>query len=72
MITQAYSVLGQIEGRRKTYLELRSTDFSSKLSLTCRGKVKFYKNVHHPIPTGGNREHPAANFQSKSVSFPFH
>ena len=43
---------------------------SSKLSLTCGGNVNHYKNVHHPIPTCGNREHPD-NFQNKSVSSPF-
>ena len=42
----------------------------SKLSLTCGGNVNHYKNVHHPIPTCGNREHPG-NFQNKLVSSPF-
>ena len=34
------------------------------------GNIKYYKIVHHPIPTGGNREHPG-NFQNKSVSSAF-
>ena len=33
------------------------------------GIVNYYKSVHHPIPTRGNREHPA-NFQNKSVRSP--
>ena len=33
------------------------------------GIVNYYKIVHHPIPTRGNKEHPA-NFQNKSVSSP--
>ena len=47
-----------------------SIDLSSELSLTYGGNVNFYKSVHHPIPTRGNREHPG-NFQNKSVSSPF-
>ena len=31
---------------------------SYKLSLTCGGNVNYYKIIHHPIPTHGNREHP--------------
>ena len=39
----------------------------SDLSLTCGGNVNYYKSVHHPIRTRGNREH-RGNFQNKSVS----
>ena len=42
----------------------------SKLTLTGGSNVNYYKSVYHPIPTGGNREHPA-NFQNKSQSSPF-
>ena len=41
-----------------------------KLSLGGGGNVSYYKSVHHPIPTQGNREHPG-NFPKKSVSSPF-
>ena len=54
------------------FLEWKSIDLSSKsidLSLTCKGNVNYYKIVHHPITTRGNREHPG-NFQDKSVSSP--
>ena len=61
-----YSVPGQTEDRRKTFLGWTSIDLSSKLSLTCGGNVNYYKSVHHPIPTPRNREHPG-NFQKKSV-----
>ena len=27
-------------------------------SLTCGDNFNYYKNVHHNIPTRGNREHP--------------
>ena len=47
-----------------------SIDLFSKLFLTCGGNVNYYKSVHHPIPTRGNREHPR-NSQNKSVSSPF-
>ena len=30
-------------------------DFSFKLSLSCVGNVNYYKSIHHPIPTRGNR-----------------
>ena len=56
--------------RGKAFLKwTRSIDLSSKLSLTYRGNVNYYKSVQHPIPTlpGGNREHPG-NFQNKSVN----
>ena len=65
-----YSVLGQTKGGRKAFLEWKSLDLSSKLSLTYGGNVNYYKSFHHPIPTRGNRKHPV-NFQNKSVSFPF-
>ena len=70
MSTQVYSVPGQIERRRKVFLEWKSIGLSSKLSLTCRGNVNYYKSVHHPISTRGNREHPG-NFQNKSIRSPF-
>ena len=45
-------------------------DLSSKLSLTCGDNVNYYKSIHHPIPTRGNREH-LGSFQNKSVSSSF-
>ena len=38
--------------------------------MKCGSNVNYYKSVHHPIPTRGNREHPR-NSQNKSVSSPF-
>ena len=70
MSAQVFSVPDQTEGRRKAFLEWKSIDLSSKLSLTCRGNVNYYKSVHHPIPTYENREYPG-NFQNKSVNSPF-
>ena len=70
MSPQVNSVFGQTEGKRKAFLEWTSIDLSSKLSLTYGDNVNYYKSVHYPIPTGGNREH-AGNFQNKSVSSPF-
>ena len=64
---QVYLVSGQTEERRKVYLEWTSINLSSKLYLTCGGNVNYYKGVHHPIPTRGNREHPG-KFQNKSGS----
>ena len=49
---------------------MESIELSYKLSLTCGGNINYYKNVHHPIPTHGNREHPG-NFQNKSLSSAF-
>ena len=40
------------------------------LLCTCGDNVNYYENVHHPIPTLENREHPG-NFQKKSVSSAF-
>ena len=57
MSVRVYSVPGQNEGRRKAFLEWKSIDLSSKLSLTCGGYFNCYKSVHHPIPTRGNKEH---------------
>ena len=54
-----YSVPGQTEARKKTFSEWKSIHLSYKLSLTCGGNVNYYKSVHHPIPTRGNKEHPA-------------
>ena len=70
MSAQVYSVLGQTEGRTKTFLEWKSIDLSSKVSLTCGGNANYYKSIHHPIPTRGSREHPD-NFQNKSISSRF-
>ena len=67
MSAQLYSVPGQTEGRREAFLEWKSIDLFYELSLTCRGNVNYYKSVHHPIHTLGNREHPG-NFQNKSAS----
>ena len=70
MSPQVYSVPGQTEGVRKDFLERKSIDLSPKLSLTCGGNDNYYKSVHHPIPTRGNRGH-LSNFQNKSISPPF-
>ena len=51
MSAQLYSVPGQTEGKKKTFLEWTSIDLFSQLSLTCEGNVNYYKSVHHPIPT---------------------
>ena len=69
MSVQVYSVPDKTEGRRKAFLEWTSMDLSSKLTLTCGGNVNYYKSVHHPVPTRGNREHHG-NFQNKSASSP--
>ena len=66
MSAQVYSVPGQ----RKAFLQWKGINLSSKLSLTCGGNVDYYKSVHHPISTHGNRKHPG-NFQNKSVDSPF-
>ena len=70
MSAQVYSVPVQAEGRSKAFLARKSLELSSKLSLTCRGNVNYYKRVHQPIASRENKEHPG-NFQIKSVSFPF-
>ena len=70
MIAQVYSVPDQTEGRRKAFLEWKSIDLSSKLSVTCVGNISYYKSVHYTIPTRGNREHPG-NFQNTSVRSSF-
>ena len=51
MSAQVYSARGQTEGRRKSFLEWTYIDSFPKLSLTSGGNVKYYKIVHHPIPT---------------------
>ena len=61
MNAQVYFVPGQTEGKRKAFLKWTSIDLSSKLSLTCESNVNYYKSVHHPILTGGNRKH-SGNF----------
>ena len=70
MSAQVYSVPGQTEGKRKAFFEWKSIELSCELSLTCWVNVNYYKSVHHPIPTRGNREH-TGDFQNKSVSSPF-
>ena len=70
MSAQVYSVPGQTEGGRNAFLEWKSRDLSYELSLTCGDNVKYYKSVHHLIPTSENREVPG-NFQNKSVGSPF-
>ena len=62
MSVQVYYIPGQTERRRKALLEWKSIDLSYELSLTCGGNVKYYKSVHHPIPTCENKEHPG-NFK---------
>ena len=52
------SVLSQTERRMKPFLEWTSINLFSKLFLKCEINVNYYKSVHHPIPTLGNREHP--------------
>ena len=51
MSALVYSLLNLTERGRKTFLEGASTDLSSKLSLTCGGNVKYYKSIHHLLPT---------------------
>ena len=70
MIAQVYTVPGLTQERRKAFLECKSINLSSKLSLTCGDNFNYSKSVHHPIPTRGSREHPG-NFQNRSVSSPF-
>ena len=70
MNAQVYSVLGQTEGRRKDFLEWKTIDLFSNLSVTCGANVNYYKSAHHPIPNSRNRGHPG-NFQNKSVNSPF-
>ena len=70
MSGQVYSVPGQTEGKRKALFEWESIDLSYELSLTSGVNVKYYKSVHHCIPTRENREH-RDNFQNKSVSSAF-
>ena len=68
MSAQVYSAPGQTEGRRKTFLEWKSRDFSYWLSLTCWGNVNYNKSVHHPIPTRENRKKSRNLFISKLKS----
>ena len=58
MSARVYYVPGQTKGRRKAFLEWKSIDLPYELSLIPGGNDKFYKSVHHPIPTRENREHP--------------
>ena len=48
----------------------KNIDLSCELSATYWDYVKYYKSVHHPIPTRENKEH-SGNFQNKSVSSAF-
>ena len=70
MSAQKYSVPGQTERIGKAFLEWKSIGLFYKLSLTCGGNVNYYKTVHHPISTRGNREHPS-KFENELVSSPF-
>ena len=51
MIAQLYFVLDQTEGTKKAFLEWKSTDLYSKLSLKCGGNVSYCKSVYQSIPT---------------------
>ena len=51
MSAQVYFLLGQTKGIRKVFLNWKSIDLSSKLSLTCGGNINYYKCIHHPVPT---------------------
>ena len=68
MSAQVVSVPGQTEGRRQAFLERKSIDLLSKLSLRCGGNINYYKSAHHHIPTRENREHPG-NLQKKISKF---
>ena len=48
------------------FLEWKSIGLYYELSLTCGDSINYYENVHHPISTRENREHPGI-FQNKSV-----
>ena len=56
--------LAKLKGKRKALFGWKSIHLSHEPSLT-RGV-----NVHHPIPTRENREHPS-NFQNKLISSAF-
>ena len=58
MTAQIYLFPGKTEGRRKAFLQWKSIDLSYELSLTCGSNANYYKSVHHPAPTRGNKEHP--------------
>ena len=51
MSAQVYSLPGQAELRRNTFLEGASLDLSSELSLTYEGNVNHCKSLHHPLST---------------------
>ena len=68
MSAQVYFVPGQTEGRRP-FWNGKALTYPMNYLLHV-GNVNYYKSVHQPIPTRGNREHPG-NFQNKSVSSPF-
>ena len=60
MSAQVYYVPGQTEEGRKAFLEWTNIYSSSKLSLTFRSNVNYYKNVpsSYSYSACGNREHP--------------
>ena len=68
MSAEVYSVPGQTEGKKKAFFELKSINLTYEL--TCGVNINYYKNLHYPIPTRENREHPG-KFQNKSVSSAF-
>ena len=70
MSAQVYSAPGQTEGRTKIFLDWKSIGLSSKLPFTCVGNIKYYKSVHHSIPTRGIGN-ILAIFKKKSVSSHF-
>ena len=66
MSVEVYSVPCQTEGRKKTFLECKSTDLSLNYLIHV-GTMTIIISAHHPIATRGNRENPG-NVQNKSVS----
>ena len=67
MSDQVYSVPGQTEGRKKTFLEWKSIDLSHELYPLHVGVMLTIIKVFFTLFL---REHPA-NFQSESVSSAF-
>ena len=49
MSAQSYSVPGQTERKIKTFLEWKSMDLSTNLSLTRGDNVNYYKSIQHSI-----------------------
>ena len=54
MSAQVYSVPGQTEGRKKAFLEWRSIDLPSKLSLTCGGNINYSCDMDDDLTTVNN------------------